>query len=77
MTNLELFLVSALGTGIGTIIGQRVAKGDLVGRIGWAAVGAMPGAAFLVGQPWYMAAMLVAILLLLMRRHQLAGSAAE
>ena len=77
MTNLELFLVGVLGMGIGSAVGQRFAKSDLVGRIGWTAVGAMPFAAYRVGEPLSMAAMLVAIPLLLLRRHLLAGRASE
>jgi hypothetical protein len=77
MTNLEIFLISAVGLGIGNFIGHRLASYDLVGRIGWAAVGAMPGAAFMVGQPSAMAAMLFAIPVLLVRRHRLAVRASE
>ncbi len=70
MTNLNVFLIAVLGLGIGNLLGHRLAQDDPIGRFGWAAVGAMPGAAFLVEQPSAMLVMGVAIPVLLVRRHR-------
>ena len=73
MSTFELFAMSVVGIACGSIIGQWLVKGDLLSRFGWVAVGAMPGAATMAGEPWYMLTMLAVVPLLLLRRQKVAG----
>lgn len=47
MSDLQVFLILVCGLALGLVIGSRIAKADLLARIGWAAVGAVPGVSFL------------------------------
>lgn len=47
MSSLQVFLILVSGLALGIFLGTRIAKADLLARIGWAAVGAIPGASFL------------------------------
>ena len=64
MSQESVFLILCVGLAVGIYLGNRFAKNDFLARFGWAAVGAVPGAAFLVGEPKAILVVLVMLPLL-------------
>ncbi len=72
----NVFPILVVGLALGLFLATRYAKNDFPARFGWAAAGAVPGAAVLVGEPKYVFVLLLLIPFLVWRNRRMSCLAA-
>lgn len=70
MPHLIPLVVVCCGLALGGWIARRCCRGDSLAHLGWLVAGAVPGAALMVGEPYYILGLVVVLPLLLLRHHQ-------